>query len=611
MTEEQMYPPATPSPVVPANIETMNLPPMVGNGPPDTYQSQTVMNILNADDDKFNGVVSYAIQDPDLDDGYRMMIQQEGARRALLSQDRKKVDDIYNRVPPTEVPKILAQTKEELKTDIENDLPRPLTDRERRAAAFSAVAYSRLGLPELAKRYEEIAYPKPTYSGEMLMDGSRYTVQRDPYGRVITAYDSTGRRVSGEEFGKVSAGGLLNGGKGLPEASFTIGYDDKQVPYSKHTVGGQLFFTNKHTGAVSNIAPKGYHENEGAQDNAALSLYTNVYKQLTDANTSYYAQTKKVLYSQDDILKAAAYAAANVHAQPSRLIGGGKSVSNDNQGNAIQDLNVPANQPVARIASDAMTAVTGQPVATTGQPVAQLGQPAVARSPDQPVVNDVGAQNIRLATQISQYDAPPLSPDSISNKEIMDLVYKLNPNYRSSDYDTQKAVELSFAGDGENARSLRVVKNAWGDLSKLSQAALALKNGNTQLFNKLSNDYGRYSGNPVPTNFETMKIAVAGEVSKAIKGGVATSGELERVESIVSSASSEKQLIGALAIFEDVVIGRTKSLKDSYTANGGKPEKFNKLVNDSSLIKKVDLFKVKKLSPEQIDELIKRKGGAK
>ena len=141
----------------------------------------------------------------------------------------------------------------------------------------------------------------------------------------------------------------------------------------------------------------------------------------------------------------------------------------------------------------------------------------------------------------------------------------------STDYVAGKALQKSFTS-GDAAKNLNAFNTASAHLDTLGQASEALHNGDVQAINRIGNEYNKQTGSPAPTNFDAVKNAVAGEVSKTFKGGGATDAEIKEANDTISNASSPAQLRGVIETYKDLMASKRQALQDQYTQGmQGKP----------------------------------------
>lgn len=120
---------------------------------------------------------------------------------------------------------------------------------------------------------------------------------------------------------------------------------------------------------------------------------------------------------------------------------------------------------------------------------------------------------------------------------------------------------LTSAIGGKLGDTINAYNTASAHLDMLSQAADALNNGNIQALNRVGNEFNKQTGNPAPTNFQAVKDAVAGEVSKTFKGGQATDAEIKQAEDAISSAGSPAQLKGVINTYKGLMASKRSAIQ--------------------------------------------------
>jgi hypothetical protein len=125
---------------------------------------------------------------------------------------------------------------------------------------------------------------------------------------------------------------------------------------------------------------------------------------------------------------------------------------------------------------------------------------------------------------------------------------------------------------GPGATNLNYFNTAVDHLQLLSEAADALENGDIQRLNQFGNAFARETGDPAPTNFETVKSAVTGELAKTFKGTGATDQEIAEINQAINQAESPDQLHGAINYYLRLMNGKLNALRSQYAAGKqGKP----------------------------------------
>jgi hypothetical protein len=131
---------------------------------------------------------------------------------------------------------------------------------------------------------------------------------------------------------------------------------------------------------------------------------------------------------------------------------------------------------------------------------------------------------------------------------------------------------LTSAIGGKLGDTINSYNTALAHLDMLSQAADALYNGNLRVLNQIGNEFSKQTGNPAPTNFQAVKQAVAGEISKTFKGGQATDAENREADKAIDAANSPKQLQGVINTYKGLM-GSKRSAIQQQVQQGmqGKP----------------------------------------
>jgi hypothetical protein len=143
---------------------------------------------------------------------------------------------------------------------------------------------------------------------------------------------------------------------------------------------------------------------------------------------------------------------------------------------------------------------------------------------------------------------------------------------QSIPFQTEKSVTKAFTS-GPESKTLNAFNTAHEHLQQFGQAADALQNGNIQVVNQIANNYSAATGNPAPTNFNAIRAAVAGEISKTFKGtGAATDDEIRQINDTINRAQSPQQLKGAIQTYTRLMESKRHALETQYQQGlQGKP----------------------------------------
>lgn len=189
-----------------------------------------------------------------------------------------------------------------------------------------------------------------------------------------------------------------------------------------------------------------------------------------------------------------------------------------------------------------------------------------------------------IAHAIANYQQPmPQSYGRTSPfaQALTAAVYQQNPDYDAKNYAKYQQGYKAFSTgtQGNTVRSLNVFVQH-GQV--LQQAAQALQNGNTPLFNKISNWWATQTGNPLPSNFNAVRNVYAEEATKAILGGAGALGDREEVRNTINSAQSPQQLAGVANSFNNLAAGQLSGLGRQYQNGTGRKD-FNTLLDPSTV----------------------------
>ena len=138
-------------------------------------------------------------------------------------------------------------------------------------------------------------------------------------------------------------------------------------------------------------------------------------------------------------------------------------------------------------------------------------------------------------------------------------------------YQVSKGVEQDFT-HGKDATILNNIRTAHEHITQLQKVSEALANGDTRVFNQLSQAWASQTGEPAPANFQLVKTALAGEIAKTFSGGVATVEENKEIGQAINAANSPRQLAGVAAQAKQLMESKQSQLRQQYTAGKqGKP----------------------------------------
>ena len=111
---------------------------------------------------------------------------------------------------------------------------------------------------------------------------------------------------------------------------------------------------------------------------------------------------------------------------------------------------------------------------------------------------------------------------------------------------------------------MRSFNTAIDHLDTMDKLATALNNNDVRAFNTVANAFAKGTGSAAPTNFDTAKSIVGGEVAKALAGSSMALKDREEIRDAISRANSPEQLAGSVRTLQELMGGQLKSLKLQY-----------------------------------------------
>jgi hypothetical protein len=127
------------------------------------------------------------------------------------------------------------------------------------------------------------------------------------------------------------------------------------------------------------------------------------------------------------------------------------------------------------------------------------------------------------------------------------------------------AAITKYMTSGQGATNINYFNTAMDHLKVLQEAGENLNNGNIQGFNNLAQQFGIATGQPQAVEFNAVKSAVAGELSKTFKGTGATDAEIADINQTINAAQSPEQIRGAIDYYIRLMGGKMSALEGQYT----------------------------------------------
>jgi len=194
------------------------------------------------------------------------------------------------------------------------------------------------------------------------------------------------------------------------------------------------------------------------------------------------------------------------------------------------------------------------------------------------------ADTAALVDQIGKYQIKPPSGFALNNprmQNVMAQVAAKYPEFDATQFDQRQKAARDF-GTGKQGQTAQSLNVAIDHLEALQQAADALKNNDTQVFNKIGNYIATQTGKPAPTNFEATKQIVADEVVKAVVGAGGSMHDREQAAKVISSAGSPAQLAGVIQQYTTLMGGQLHGLRQTYKRTTGYDDFDNKFLTDNT-----------------------------
>lgn len=135
---------------------------------------------------------------------------------------------------------------------------------------------------------------------------------------------------------------------------------------------------------------------------------------------------------------------------------------------------------------------------------------------------------------------------------------------------------------GKTGNAVRSFNVGLAHLETLDNLATALNNKDTQLLNRIGNEYAAQTGDPAPTSFNAAKKVVGDEIVKAIVGAGGGVSDREEIAKTLSAANSPAQLKAVIRNYKELMAGQLGGLQKQYTASTGRDD-FDKFLSPEAL----------------------------
>lgn len=192
----------------------------------------------------------------------------------------------------------------------------------------------------------------------------------------------------------------------------------------------------------------------------------------------------------------------------------------------------------------------------------------------------------KTVEKIANYDEDPtksVGMRSGNRDKITQWVNQVNPNYDASKFALRNPTRKAFT-TGTQGQQINAINTAIGHIDQLTNLSSQLENGGFVPANKAWNTVRTMFGSDKVTNFDTLKDALAGEVSSVLaKGGATVSGIAEAKQHIKDS-SSPTQLAGYVKTLVPVMGSKLAELDYQFKQAMGEGDSFSALSPESKRI---------------------------
>lgn len=189
----------------------------------------------------------------------------------------------------------------------------------------------------------------------------------------------------------------------------------------------------------------------------------------------------------------------------------------------------------------------------------------------------------KTVEKIANYDEDPTKSVAMRGgmrDTVMRWVNQVNPDYLSDKFSIRAPTRKAFT-TGTQGQQINAINTAIGHLDQLTGLADQLENGGFTPGNKAFNAISTMFGGDKVTNFDTLKDALAGEVSSVLAKGGATVSGIADAKGKISAANSPKQLAGYVQTLIPVLGSKLVALDAQYKQAMGENDSFSALSDQS------------------------------
>lgn len=229
-------------------------------------------------------------------------------------------------------------------------------------------------------------------------------------------------------------------------------------------------------------------------------------------------------------------------------------------------------------ANNPLAALTG--AAAVGGASAQAGQTSAAPGASQAPANPHGADFLKMlppniASEVQAYaEGRRPFPAGFALKSpyfqsLIQMVGQYDPTFDALNYNARAKTRADFTS-GKSSQTINALNTVIGHLDSLSTATDALNNTNVPVLNSVLNQISsKLLGRPNVTNFNTVKKAVADEVTKVWRQTGGSAADIKAASDNLDAANSPQQLHEAIAEYGHLLDSKLDALKTQYAQGMG------------------------------------------
>ena len=432
-----------------------------------------------------------------------------------------------------------------------NDLARYMREKSgKEGSLVKAILYARLGLTDLAQKEQDLISPT-TRTGAELLDGKRYTVERNREGDIVKAFNAQGKSADQSELAQLSANSVGKIAAAKPGAEYkgpngeigrvvTINKPNGMTETYIESNGTRVSPEDAKSWKPTSLVNAGVKSEKTTEE--TIKRQTNQTTEMGNRNETS-AQITQSHAGSTAFNKAAGSAAGRLGTE----LGTTVPFAQMGTGAVVNRPPVSGNAP-SPVAPGAQATAPGINVAPPGVPTGN------------------GSNNGPLPTTMpSQANVPGTPPaynsalSPMQNKEIQ-------KNWGAEN----KKILTDFSPGGAAGKQIVAITTATNHINDdLKPLVGALKLGDYKTANAIAQKFDIWSGGADVTNFNFVAHAVADEVSKTLtSGGVGASRDRQAQEAHFASIASKQGLDGVIKEAERVMAGKTESLEAQYKRSG-------------------------------------------